>query len=660
MRTIFVANRAEIASRVFRTARRLGYRTAAAASQADRALPYTAEADVVVDWDGPSDVRATYLDAARVIDAAKRAQADLVHPGYGFLSENASFAEAVIAAGMGWIGPPPSAIRAMGDKASARTVAVAHGVPVVPGFQGSQDIDVLSREAARIGYPVLVKAVAGGGGRGMRRVERAEDLAEAIASARREALSAFGDDAVLLERYVSRPRHVEVQVMGDAHGTMLHLFERECSVQRRHQKIIEEAPSPAVSPELRGRMGDAAVRVAAAVGYQGAGTVEFLVDDRGEFYFLEMNTRLQVEHPVTEEVTGLDLVEMQIRVAEGRPLGLLQQDIRLQGHAIEVRLYAEDPNRGYLPSTGILRRLDLCEGEGLRVDAGFASGCEVSPFYDAMLAKLIARGPDRQTASRKLLRAVTLAWAPGLVTNLPLLREILAHPLWQSADLDTAFLERASLPSVPPLNAEHGVIGALALGAWQRHLRQEAPLGWRLSGRAEQHDLFRSGSSELTARWTPAASSLGMQVRVGDGPARSVRIDALDGDVLTLAVDGVRQRWRILWIRSNPGSDSLDDGDLIYVHAGDCESFVQLVPRFAPPSPPPLEAGQCASPTPGKVVAVHVAAGDRVSAGQRLVTIEAMKMEHAVTAPSDGTVVDLRVAVGDTVSEGERLVRIEG
>ncbi|MEQ1502422.1 MAG: biotin carboxylase N-terminal domain-containing protein, partial [Myxococcota bacterium] len=379
MRTIFVANRAEIAHRVIRTARSLGYRTAVACSAADRALPFTRAADRVVEWDGPSDVGATYLDPARLLDAARRAGADAVHPGYGFLSENAAFAEAVEAAGLRWIGPPPSAIRAMGDKAKARAVAVAHGVPVVPGHDGADDVDALRAAARTIGFPVLIKAVAGGGGRGMRRVDAEADLPDALAAARREALSAFGDGAVLVERYVSRPRHVEIQVFGDQHGAVLWLGERECSIQRRHQKVVEEAPSPGLDPAMRRAMGEAAVTVARAVGYVGAGTVEFIVDADRRFYFLEMNTRLQVEHPVTECVTGLDLVALQLRVAEGEPLPLTQDQVKLDGHAIEVRVYAEDPLRGYLPGTGTLHRLDVPAGDGIRVDAGYETGSVVSP-----------------------------------------------------------------------------------------------------------------------------------------------------------------------------------------------------------------------------------------------------------------------------------------
>jgi acetyl/propionyl-CoA carboxylase alpha subunit len=656
MRTVFVANRAEIAHRVIRTARSLGYRTAAACSPADRSLPYAREADVLVEWEGDSSVGATYLDADKVLEAARRAGAHLLHPGYGFLSENVTFAEKVLAAGLVWIGPPPDAIRAMGDKASARAVAVQHDVPVVPGFQESQDPEVLLQQAAQIGYPVLIKAVAGGGGRGMRRVDAPEAFLDALASARREAVNAFGNGEVLLERYVTRPRHVEVQIMADQHGNVLFLGERECSVQRRHQKIVEEAPSPAVDEALRQRMGEAAVRVARATGYVGAGTVEFILDESGAFYFLEMNTRLQVEHPVTEQITGLDLVALQLHVAEGLPLPLRQENVVLRGHAIEVRVYAEDPLRGYLPATGLLHRVHLEPADGLRYDVGFASGNEVSPYYDAMLAKLVAHGPDRRTATRRLLRATQRAWIPGVVTNLPLLRELLAHTLWEEADLDTAFLERAGLPTPPPLNLELGVLGALALGQLERGTRAPGPAGWRVFGRATQHERFRSGTSEVAVRWTPTAGGFVAELPSG---THTVRLLGRQGDEVTLSVDGLRSTWRILRVPASPTHSSLDDGDLVYVHTGSAEAFVQLEPRFPARAGAELEPGQCVAPTPGKVVAVYVSVGDVVTAGQRLLTLEAMKMEHAVTAPASGVVVALHVAVGEAVAEGATLARVE-
>ncbi|MCB9686135.1 MAG: ATP-grasp domain-containing protein [Alphaproteobacteria bacterium] len=654
--TVFVANRAEIARRVFRTARRLGMGTVAVASEADRSLPHAREADRTVLLDGPSDASSTYLDGARMIEAAKRAGADAIHPGYGFLAENAAFAEAVAAAGLTWIGPPPSAIRAMGDKAAARRVAAEHGVDVVPGFDGSQDEGELLAAAERVGFPVLLKATAGGGGRGMRRVDTAAELPEALRSAKREALAAFGSDDVILERYVTGPRHLEVQVIADAHGAVLALGERECSIQRRHQKVIEEAPSPMVDAAMRERLQEAAVRVARAVGYVGAGTVEFVADASGAFWFLEMNTRLQVEHPVTELVTGLDLVELQLRVADGEPLPLRQEDVVLRGWAIEARLVAEDPMRDWLPATGAAHRVHVPVEEGIRVDGGFEDGDVVSPYYDAMLAKIIASGPDRATATRRLRRAVEGAWVPGLVTNLPLLRQILADERWSAADLDTAFLARAGLPRPPPVDLRVGVLAAVALGSWERR-GGPGPAGFRTFGRARQHDRFRYGAEEVDAWWTPTHGG-GLSVEAL-GETSAVTVLGREGDALELVVDGVRQRWRVLRVAAVAGRASLDDGDLVYVHTGRLESVVELAPRFPAVGAGDDEPGACTAPTPGKVVAVAVTPGDAVTRGQRLVTLEAMKMEHAVLAPHDGVVADVRAEVGQQVAEGELLVRLE-
>ncbi|HHO53290.1 MAG TPA: ATP-grasp domain-containing protein [Deltaproteobacteria bacterium] len=654
MRTLLVANRAEIAHRVLRTASDRGLRTVAVFSEADRRLPYVAAADVAVCL-GPAPGAESYLDPQRILEAARRTGADAIHPGYGFLSENAAFARAVIDSGLTWVGPPPGAIEAMGDKAAARRIAIEHEVPVVPGFDGVPSVEA----AAELGFPVLIKAVAGGGGRGMRRVESPDAFADALASAQREARAAFGDDAVILERYVDGPRHVEVQIFADVHGAVIHLGERECSVQRRHQKVIEEAPSLAVDPALRARMGEAACRVAAAVGYVGAGTVEFLVDAHGAFYFLEMNTRLQVEHPVTEAITGLDLVDLQLQIAEGQPLPLSQDELVLEGWAIEARIYAEDPLRDYLPATGRLHRLELPALPGVRIDTGFASGSEISPYYDAMIAKVIATGPDRQTASRRLLRALQGAWAPGIVTNLPLLRQIIDHPLWHAGKLDTHFLARAELPQPPPLNLERGALAATALGVAQRRGRYGSiPAGFRLHGRAEQADTWRCGDQEVTVRWTPTAC--GLVATIGSDPpiTHQLRLGALEGDVLEVELDGLRTRWRLCWVPARGDTELLDDGDTVYVHLGDGEAFVQLVPRFSPPGQV-TEPGTCAAPTPGRVLEVRIAPGDRVQQGQKLVVIEAMKMEHAVLAPEAGTVTEVRIAPGDQIDEGDLLVRLE-
>ena len=670
LNTILCANRAEIARRVLRTARALGYQTVAVYSEADRDLPHVREADRAF-CIGAAPVGSSYLSHEAILAAAVRSGADAIHPGYGFLSENAAFAEAVLAAGLCWIGPPPSAMRAMGDKSAARALAEKHNIPTVPGFNGDvQDDDVFAQEAERIGYPVLIKASAGGGGRGMRRVERPGELREALASARREAQNAFGSGRLLLERYLAHPRHIEVQVMGDEHGHVVHLGERECSVQRRHQKIIEEAPSPGVDATLREKLGAAAVGVCQAVGYTGAGTCEFLVDERGDFFFLEMNTRLQVEHPVTELVTGLDLVALQIAVAEGAPLPFTQEDVVLRGHAIEVRLYAEDPVRDYLPSAGPLVRFDLGTADataGLRLDVGYETGNEVGVHYDPMLGKLIAHGPDRATANRRLLRAVRHAWVPGLATNLPLLREVLAHPAWQAGELDTHFLGRNELPTVPPLNFERGALAATVAGWVLRQASQpwcaQVPAGFRLEGPAWSSDRWHSAARELETRWRTVSRDQ-LEVAVGDAEAKvqQVRVLHHQGDAFTVEVDGELCTWRIVK-RAAKGAvptTLLSDGDLVYVHLGDGESVVSLVPRHPAPGVAADEPGTCIAPMPGKVARVRVAVGDVVKKGDVLIVLEAMKMEHSILAPEDGTVSTLSVALGDTVDQGRVLARIEG
>jgi 3-methylcrotonyl-CoA carboxylase alpha subunit len=662
IRTLLVANRGEIARRILRTCRALGIRTVAVYSEADRELPHAREADCAVCL-GPAPAAESYLSSEALLAAAKHAGADAIHPGYGFLSENAAFAQAVQAAGLVWVGPPPEAIRAMGDKARARALAAKLGVPTVPGYNGEVQRDEAFEAAAdRLGYPVLVKAAGGGGGRGMRRVDRPGDLRGALAGARREAQAAFGNDTLLLERYLARPRHIEIQVLGDAQGRVVHLFERECSIQRRHQKIIEEAPSPAVTPELRGRLGDAAVRVAKAVGYQSAGTVEFLLDEEGRYHFLEMNTRLQVEHPVTERVTGTDLVALQIAIAEGAPLAL--GEARLSGHAIEARLYAEDPARDYLPSSGPMLRFDLPSGEGLRVDSGYERGDEVGVHYDPMLAKIVAWGADRPEATRRLRRALELAWVPGVATNLPLLRDVLATEGWESGDLDTHFLERHGLPRSPPLNIARGALAAAAL-AWQLR-RESAPWprevtpGWRVEGPTPSTDRWHSAAEEARTSWR-ALGGDAVEVTVSDAVHR-VRVLGRQGDVLRAEVDGVRETWR--WARRPARGarphETLEDGDVVYVHLGDAEAVLELVPRHPPPLAAADEPGTCAAPMPGKVAKLHVRTGEPVRRGQALLVLEAMKMEHTLTAPEDGTVAAVCVTEGDTVEQGAVLVRLEG
>jgi propionyl-CoA carboxylase alpha chain/3-methylcrotonyl-CoA carboxylase alpha subunit len=622
IKSILVANRGEIACRVFRTAQAMGIATVAVYSEADADAPHVRMADVAVPI-GPAPARESYLVGEKIIDAALAAGADAIHPGYGFLSENAQFAEAVAAAGLTWIGPPPAAIRAMGLKDAAKSLMANAGVPVTPGYLGEdQSPERLRAEADRIGYPVLIKAVAGGGGKGMRKVERAEDFAAALTSCQREAAASFGDDRVLLETYVTRPRHIEVQVFGDAHGNVVHLYERDCSLQRRHQKVIEEAPAPGMSEAARAAVTSAAVKAAQAVGYVGAGTVEFIADAsdglKGErIWFMEMNTRLQVEHPVTEAVTGVDLVEWQIRVASGEPLPLKQDEITLGGHALEARLYAENPAGGFLPSIGVLEHFKLPE-DLIRVDTGVEEGGEVSPFYDPMIAKLIAHAPTREGASDLLAQGCSEVEVWPVKTNAGFLARCLDHPDFIAGDVDTSFIEaRIEALAATPAPSEH----ALASAAMAVILDEEggAPEPWtHLTG-------FRLNAPPRTAM------KLYLDGAALDAPLES---EDLPGDVLLT-----------------------DEGEIVVFDAG--ETFV-LTTR-----PPVRDAahggggdGAVRAPMPGKVVAVSVSVGDKVARGQALLTLEAMKMEHALTAPFDGEVESLAVSVGDQVSEGTTLARL--
>jgi len=655
IRTLLVANRGEVASRVFRTARALGIRTVAIYSDADAELRYLTEADRAV-CIGPAPSADSYLNIAAILEAARHTGADAIHPGYGFLAERAEFAAAVLEAGLTWVGPSPAAIEAMGDKARARQLAVAQQVPVVPGYDDpSQELADFQAAAEAIGYPLLVKAAAGGGGRGMRVVDGPDALPDALDSARREALSAFGDGTLLLEKYIEKPRHIEVQVFGDTHGNIVHLFERECSIQRKHQKIVEEAPSSAVSPALREQLGQAAIRLARAVDYVGAGTVEFLLGADGGWAFLEMNTRLQVEHEVTELITGVDLVAWQLAIAEGAALPLTQQQLQIDGHAIEVRVYAEDPSRDWMPSHGPLHRLDL---EGERVSATYRSGDTVGVHYDPMLAKLLVHGSTRAVACRKLSRAVQLAWAPGLVSNLPLLRQIAEQPEWLSGDLDTHFLGRTSLPQPPPIDPALTLIGATALLVCHSRppLPAAIPQGFRVAGPEWEVDRWSLGAEPIEVRHRLLGSTLEIE---WEARSAEVILHGHRGDELLLSVDGIRQRWRVIHIPSAGGRTRLDDGDAVYIHSGEAEGFARLVPRFPPPAPPEIDPGSCRAPTPGTVRAVSVAPGEVVTEGQALLVLEAMKMEHTVHAPADGTITEVRVSVGDTVDEGELLVLLD-
>ncbi|HWB49181.1 MAG TPA: acetyl/propionyl/methylcrotonyl-CoA carboxylase subunit alpha [Stellaceae bacterium] len=646
---ILIANRGEIACRVLRTARRMGIATVAVYSAADAGALHVAKADEAR-LIGPPPARQSYLDAAAIIAAARETGAEAVHPGYGFLSENPEFAEACAAAGIVFIGPPAAAMRAMGSKAAAKALMQQAGVPVVPGYHGDdQDPAHLQAEAEKIGFPVLIKASGGGGGRGMRVVHAAADFARALDGARREAISAFGDDRVLIEKYLAAPRHIEVQVFADAHGNVLHLYERDCSIQRRYQKIVEEAPAPGLAPALRRAMGEAAVAAAQAVGYVGAGTVEFIVE-HGRFYFMEMNTRLQVEHPVTEAVTGTDLVEWQLRVAAGEKFTRTQSDIRLNGHAIEVRLYAENPERGFLPATGTLHRLRLATGAA-RVETGVREGDAVTPFYDPMIAKIIAWGPDRDAARTRLSHALAETGVLGLTTNLGFLARVVADEDFAAARLDTGFIERrraALLPAAaPPPGKAIAAAALFALGSpaaagadpWSRRD------GWRLNAaNAPQSVTLRSGDEILSVAAT--ARSAGWALGIGEHDLVDAAIIASDGAAV-LTLDGAQSRAVIL-----------DHGSEIAVFIDGAGWRFTRVDPLAPPAGADPGAGRLSAPMPGRVVQLLVAAGDVVRQGQALIVVEAMKMEHTIAAPRDGKVEAVRYAVGDLVEEGAELIAL--
>jgi 3-methylcrotonyl-CoA carboxylase alpha subunit len=656
---ILIANRGEIACRVIRTARRLGVATVAVYSEADRNALHVELAEEA--WAiGPPPARDSYLNIAAILDAARRSGAEAVHPGYGFLSENAEFAEACEAAGIVFIGPPASAIRSMGSKASAKALMQRQGVPLLPGYHGEDQTPArLLDEAERIGFPVLIKASAGGGGRGMRVVESAAELLPALAGAKREAEAAFGDDRVLIEKYLERPRHIEIQIFADRYGNTVHHFERDCSIQRRHQKVLEEAPAPGLDAGRRTAMGEAAVAAARAVGYVGAGTVEF-VAEASAFYFIEMNTRLQVEHPVTEAVTGLDLVEWQIRVAAGEPLPLYQQDLVLRGHAIEARLYAEDPERGFLPQTGMLHRLRFPPPEIARVDTGVRQGDAVTPFYDPMIAKIIVSGEDRAAAVRLLRRALAETATLGVVTNRDFLARVAAHPEFVSGEIDTGFIERHRAALMPPRRpAPEPVLAAVALS---RLLAREAAAeaaasrsgdpfspwawvdGWRLNGRSRQELIFRHGVEERLVCATKEAG--GWRLLLDDQAVLGCGRHRPDGSLATV-LDGVSRRIIVL-----------DHGPETAVFLDD-ESWrlLEIDPLAAHAGEDPT-AGRLTAPMPGRVTQLMIEPGMRVRRGEPLMIIEAMKMEHTVSAPVDGIVEAVRFAAGELVEEGAELIAL--
>ncbi|MEB3980973.1 acetyl/propionyl/methylcrotonyl-CoA carboxylase subunit alpha [Mycobacterium sp. 663a-19] len=650
--TVLVANRGEIAVRVIRTLRRLGIRSVAVYSDPDAAARHVLEADEAVRL-GPAAARESYLDISRVLDAAARTGAQAIHPGYGFLSENADFAAACERAGVVFLGPPARAIRVMGDKITAKNAVAAFDVPVVPGVAkpGLSD-DELVAAADEIGYPVLIKPSAGGGGKGMRLVDDPARLREALVSARREAASAFGDDTLFLERFVLRPRHIEVQVLADAHGNVVHLGERECSLQRRHQKVIEEAPSPLLDPETRARIGAASCNTARSVDYVGAGTVEFIVsaDRPDEFFFMEMNTRLQVEHPVTEEVTGLDLVEWQLRVAAGEKLAFAQDDIELRGHAIEARVYAEDPARGFLPTGGRALQVFEPSGAGVRVDSSLLPGTVVGSDYDPMLSKVIAHGADRDEALARLDRALARTAVLGVQTNVEFLRFLLADERVRAGDLDTALLDErlagfAPLPAPDDVLAAGGMFRQWALARRARGDLWAAPTGWRVGGGAAPvRTAMRTPlRTETVSVWGPPEAA---EVQVGDGEIRFASAQ-VERSRLSVTLDGLRRdyRWaeadRHLWIADERGTWHLREAEEQKIHRAAGARQAEIV-----------------SPMPGNVIAVQADSGAEVSEGDVVVVVEAMKMEHSLAAPASGCV-EVLVSVGDQVKVDQVLARIK-
>ena len=665
---ILIANRGEIACRVAATAKRLGVKTVAVYSDADAQAKHVAVCDEAVHIGG-SAPKDSYLRWERIIDAAKATGAQAIHPGYGFLSENEDFAQACADADLVFIGPPASAINAMGLKAESKRLMEQAQVPLVPGYHGAdQDPALLQREADRIGYPVLIKASAGGGGKGMRAVDKAEDFAAALDSCKREAINSFGDDAVLVEKYVQRPRHIEIQVFGDTHGNCVYLFERDCSVQRRHQKVLEEAPAPGMTPELRARMGEAAVAAARAVNYVGAGTVEFIVEQPGgydapeqmKFYFMEMNTRLQVEHPVTEAITGLDLVEWQLRVASGEPLPLKQEDLRIHGHAIEARICAENPDNNFLPATGALNvyALPECvtfERGAVRVDSGVRQGDAISPFYDSMVAKLIVHGDTREQALARLDEALAQTHIVGLATNVQFLRRVARTDSFAQAKLDTALIQREQAvlfhqePVGLPLAAAAAVAQTLL---HERDSEGADPFsrrdGFHTHGVVQRRFEFEFAGEHVKASLTyERGGSLTLSVGCGEAMVTSPLVFEPRAGGIELQFAGQRTRAAVY-----------PQGEVDHVFTPLGATQITSIDLLAHSGETAAEGGRLTAPMPGKVVSFAVKAGDAVTKGQPLAVMEAMKMEHTIAAPADGVVQELLYAPGDQVTEGAELLKL--
>ena len=651
-KTVLIANRGEIACRIIRTAKRLGLRTIAVYSEADSAALHVKLADAAYPI-GPAAAAQSYLDGGKIIAAAKEARADCIHPGYGFLSENAAFAQSVTEAGIAFVGPPPSAMLAMGLKDRAKALMEKAGVPVVPGYHGDrQEPKFLKEKAYEIGYPVLIKAVAGGGGKGMRRVDRHADFDTALEGAQREAKAAFGDERVLIEKYITAPRHIEMQVFADTHGNAIHLNERDCSLQRRHQKVIEEAPAPGMSAALRAEMGNAAVAAAKACGYVGAGTIEFIADGAGGlksggFWFMEMNTRLQVEHPVTEAITGLDLVEWQFQIAAGEKLPLKQDQVPLTGHAVEARLYAEDPERSFLPSTGKLIALRFPSGEGLRVDTGVTTGDEVTPFYDPMIAKLIAHGRNREQALDRLANALDQTIVVGPRSNAGFLAALCRAPQFRTGDFDTGFID-AHLDDLgaTPQGMDKA---AAALGARELLTRERA----RIADQIE-----RDADAARSPHISPWDADDGFQL---SGPRRQIVPILADGQKATAQVIQEARTTTVTIDGIAAASDAVAvaTSDAVYVLRRGRQTRVAFRDLSLDEGSDGASGGIVRAPMHGKVLSVLVQEGASVTRGQRLAIIEAMKMEHTLVAPLDGTVAEIAVARDDQVAEGAKMIVIE-
>ncbi|AZP11998.1 acetyl/propionyl/methylcrotonyl-CoA carboxylase subunit alpha [Undibacterium parvum] len=656
---ILIANRGEIACRVAATARRMGIKTVAVYSEADANAKHVAVCDEAI-LIGPAPAKESYLRADKIIQVALATGAQAIHPGYGFLSENADFADACAKAGLVFIGPPASAIRAMGSKSAAKSLMEKANVPLVPGYHGeTQDADLLQNEADRIGYPVLLKASAGGGGKGMRVIENSLDFKAALASCKREAISSFGDDKVLAEKYLQRPRHIEIQVFADTHGDCVYLFERDCSVQRRHQKVLEEAPAPGMPPERRAAMGEAAVAAAKAVGYVGAGTVEFIANQDGSFYFMEMNTRLQVEHPVTEMITGTDLVEWQLRVAAGEKLPLQQSELKIHGHAIEARVYAENPEKGFLPSIGTLRHARTpvavnfelggsADPAAFRIDSGVREGDSISPFYDPMIAKMIVWGKDRTEALARMAQALSQYQIVGLSSNIAFLKRLIESTAFSGADLDTGLIERNQaelFPEQVPASLAVLSLASVALLLSEKKSGDDpwqSSQGWRMNSNLQRALQFDEETQTHQVQVTYLERS--WQVQAGTASAL-VTLAKVDGSDITLKIGEQTVQGTVV-----------RDGEHFHVFSQGAHTNLHYKDALAHAGEAEAEGGRLTAPMPGKIVAVMVQAGQEVKKGDALVIMEAMKMEHTIAAPHDGVVDEVLYSVGDQVTEGAPLL----